>query len=1021
MSSSGAEQGVRRGLGWHGTARARRILLVLALLAASVAPCAAQFGQNKIAYDRFEWKMYPSPHFDVYHYGAESGFLQEVVSDAESAYLRISKELDHELKFRVPLVIYKTHAEFEQTNITMEELTEGILAFAEPIQNRMVIPIDQPPDELYTLIAHELTHIFQFSIFFEGYLGRALRSNPPLWITEGMASYLAQDETNLDRMVIRDAVVNNILPPIQDLRQLTFLTYRYGHAIYDFIEQEQGKEGLRNFIFEYRKVLLTGNVEKAIKEGLGYDVDEFNRRFNRYLRKKYFPVLLEKKAPEDYGKEIGIKKEGVPTFSPTPSPSGELVAVLAAPRRLDIDLMILSAEDGSVLRNLTRGWTNRYEYLVAEVFQGKRDLSWSPTGDQVAVFARKGNTRRLLVYNALTRKLLREIRLPGIAQCASPAFSPDGSRIAFEGNRDGVVDIFELELETGQIRNVTQDDYFDSNPWYAGDGKTLLYDRRIGKFWKVFTVDLSDPQRKSQLTFGPSSDIEPSYSRDGKTVYFSSDRGPYGVFNVYSLDLGTGEIRQYTDVVGGCFSPVEMAERDGSAQLVFATFFEGTFRLFRMPLKQPVASVPATEEVRSEPEIAPFEPPLELTVDAGRITPYRRRWNVEAPYVSVGVADDGTILSNAAVQFTDLLGDHRIQIVASSVSSFANTEVAYVNLKHRTRWGAWVYDYRDFFGAAGGGVFSFQQEQVQRTTGVTSFVQYPLSRYYRIEASLGFVDRSQAFLTQTEQSTPGGGSFVGPNFTRVADRFGLVGASITGDTTRWMDFGPFQGKRFTLGVNYGVNLGADGGGVIPDSLLEGNLLEYLLDFRAYKQLTRRSLLAFRLASLYSAGQRETYTSLGGINQLRGYSFRDFFGSRVAWSNLELRFPLVDQLRFPFGALRSIRGFVFLDVGAAWLKEGLWYDPELGAIRTNPVFGGNPIKFRAWDPEHHRLQDARGSYGFGFQFLFIGGLQFNWAWAQRLPYTRYVPIFDPATLNYNLVPENADTGGRRMEFYIVYDF
>jgi len=58
-----------------------------------------------------------------------------------------------------------------------------------------------------------------------------------------MASYLAKDEDSLDQMVIRDAVVNNILPPVQQLNQLSFLTYRYGHAIFDFIEQEHGRKG----------------------------------------------------------------------------------------------------------------------------------------------------------------------------------------------------------------------------------------------------------------------------------------------------------------------------------------------------------------------------------------------------------------------------------------------------------------------------------------------------------------------------------------------------------------------------------------------------------------------------------------------------------------------------------------------------------------------------------------------------------------------------------------------------------
>jgi hypothetical protein len=147
-----------------------------------------------------------------------------------------------------------------------------------------------------------------------------------------MASYFGQDEETLDLMVIRDAVVNNYIPPLQAFDSLSYLSYRFGHAVFDFIEQDYGKEGVRNFIYEYRKVLLTGNVEKAVKEAFGTDIDAFNRNFNRFLRKKYLPVLMEKKSPDDYGKEIGIHERGVFTFSPTISPSGELVAALSSPR-----------------------------------------------------------------------------------------------------------------------------------------------------------------------------------------------------------------------------------------------------------------------------------------------------------------------------------------------------------------------------------------------------------------------------------------------------------------------------------------------------------------------------------------------------------------------------------------------------------------------------------------------------------------------------------------------------------------
>jgi Tol biopolymer transport system component len=987
-------------------AAVRAATLAVALCALGARPAGAQaytyFGQNKIAYDDFRWKVYKAPHFDVYFYPESQPFLDDIVSDAESAYVRLSKELDHELRFRIPLVIYKTHGEFEETNITLEDLPEAVGAFAEPIQNRMVLPIDQPPDKLYKLISHELTHIFQYSLFFEGYIGRALRARIPTWLVEGMASYFAQDEDTLDRMVIRDAVVNNYIPPIQSLDFLSYLNYRYGHAVFDFIEKDYGKEGVRSFIYEYRKVLLTGNIEKAVKEAFGIDIETFNRNFNRYLRQKYFPVLLEKKSPDDYGKEVGIRQPGVFTFSPTLSPSGELIAALASPA-MDLDLVVLSAEDGKKVRNLTKGWTNKYRYLVTEAFSGRRDLSWSPAGDQIAVFVRKENARPLAIFDSMKGKLERIIRLPGIANCSSPAFSPDGKKVAFEGNKNGVVDIFELDLDTKAIRNLTQDDDFDGNPWYAADGATLLYNRRIGESWKIFSVDLTDATRKTQLTFGPSLDIQPSYSRDGKTVFFSSDRGGFGVFNIFALDLATGETRQYTDVVGGCFSPVEMAPRGGDPYLVVTAYFDGTFRIYRMPVGQAEAKAAAETAATGAAEAQPFEPPLRLKADAQDAKKYKLKWDLEAPSITVGVADDGTFLSNVGFQVADLLGDHRMYLQFYSVASFSNFIVTYTNLKHRTRWGATLFDLRDYYLSSDG--FNVNRQQVQRNTGAQFFIQYPFNRYYRFDFAVGATNNSQDLFTGYTLSGQ-------PTFATVNDKFLLFQPSVVCDTTRYQSFGPFQGKRFEIGATYALNLG---------SSYPGNVLQYNVDFRAYKQLTRRSLIAFRAVGIFNQGSRQIYYGVGGLNSLRGYDFRTLYGSNVSGANIELRFPFVDELRFPIGPIRNIRGFLFMDLGTAWLPNSAFYDPDTFNIRVRQVAPGvtETIPFSFWDSANNRLQDLRGSYGAGFQFFFLGGLQFNWVWAKRLPYTTYP--YNPATGLSDPVPVSATLRGFQSEFYIAFDW
>ena len=975
------------------------VMLALALAAAASSPASGQidhyFGQNKIAYDKFRWKVYKAPHFDVYYYPESEPFLDDIVSYAESAYVRLSQQLDHELRFRIPMIIYKTHGEFEETNITLEEVPEAVGAFAEPIQNRMVLPIDQPPDKLYELIAHELTHIFQYSLFFEGYLGRALRARIPTWLVEGMASYYGQDEESLDRMVIRDAVVNNYIPPIQQLDQLSYLNYRFGHAIFDFIEQEYGKEGVHNFVYEYRKVLLTGNIEKAVKEAFGVDIEAFNRNFNRFLRKRYLPVLMEKKSPDDYGREIGINTPGVFTFSPTLSPSGELVAALASPK-MDLDLVVLSAEDGTKVKNLTKGWSNKYRYLVAEAFSGRRDLSWSPTGDQIAVFVRKENTRRLAIYDSLHGKLERIITLPGIAQGASPAFSPDGKRVAFEGNRNGVVDIFEIDLQTKSIRNLTDDDDYDANPWYAADGTSLIYNRRIGSTWKIFSVDLTDPTRKTQLTFGASTDIQPSYSRDGKTVFFSSDRGGYGVFNIFALDLASGETRQYTDVVGGCFAPVEMAPRDGEAYLVVTAYFDGTFRLYRMPLRQAESSAAAETMVPGSAEAEPFEPPLKLKADVATAKRYKTKWDLEAPSISVGVTDDGTFLSNVVLQFADLLGDHRIGLQYYSVSDFSNFVVAYSNLKHRTRWGATLFDLRDYYLSSDG--FGLDREQTQRSTGVEFSVQYPFNRYYRIDGSITAIDGSQDLFLGYDLTGV-------PQFQTAHDRF-LV--------RRTLDRGRYHAIPIVRAV-------------------PGEAIRVRGELRAAPErrfprerprvppgLPRVQAAHPPLADRVPSARRLERRRPSDLLRDRRDSTR--FGATTSGrstartspaANVELRFPFVDELLFPIGPIRNIRGFVFLDLGTASLPDGSFYDPD--ALRRAAV---DPVRL-VGQPERS-TPGLAGLLRRGIPVLFPGraAVQLGVGEALVLHALRGRSL-DPSV--FDLIPVKADGGGTRSEFYITFDW
>ncbi|HKA38072.1 MAG TPA: hypothetical protein VKH43_14700, partial [Thermoanaerobaculia bacterium] len=173
--------------------------LFLLVPSAVFAQYTSAFEQNKIAYDVFNWKTYRSTHFTIYFYESERVSLQKVASYAESAYDDISRQLNFQIPKPINLIYYATHSDFEQTNTLLNFIPEGVGAFALPSRNRMVLPVDLPDEKLQQLIAHELTHVFQFEILFGGNYLRAATTSAPQWFLEGMASYYGNDEDNKDR------------------------------------------------------------------------------------------------------------------------------------------------------------------------------------------------------------------------------------------------------------------------------------------------------------------------------------------------------------------------------------------------------------------------------------------------------------------------------------------------------------------------------------------------------------------------------------------------------------------------------------------------------------------------------------------------------------------------------------------------------------------------------------------------------------------------------------------------------
>ncbi len=106
------------------------VLLSVAVALGAIAPSdlSAQFfsfGQNKIQYRKLDWRILRGPHVDLYYYPAEAELAPAALAYAEASYDTLAVQFGHDVAERVPLIVYASHTDFEQTNILPVHASRG--------------------------------------------------------------------------------------------------------------------------------------------------------------------------------------------------------------------------------------------------------------------------------------------------------------------------------------------------------------------------------------------------------------------------------------------------------------------------------------------------------------------------------------------------------------------------------------------------------------------------------------------------------------------------------------------------------------------------------------------------------------------------------------------------------------------------------------------------------------------------------------------------------------------------------
>ena len=998
------------------------VVLAAALLTAGLAEAqVGQFGRNKPTFEMVDWNYVQTPHFDIYYYEGMEEIARISTTIAEDAYDQISERFDYRLRNRVPIVIYRSHNAFTETHFGNP--TEGVAGFTEFLKNRVAIPFNGSyPDFRHTL-HHELTHAIMLDMFYgREILAGIQRSDVPLWFIEGLAEYSSTPWTSESDMWMRDAVMNDYL-------QLNgYFAYKGGQSIMYYIAEVYGPDKVTQMLHRLRS---HGRFASTMQAVLGVELEEFGERWQKDLKRVYWPEIVDRQEAEEIGQALTDHTEDRSYFnrSPSFSPFGDKIAYLTG-RDDYTSIYVMSAIDGKVLwRVVTGEQSGAYE----EMHWLRASVTWSPDAQRLAFAAKAAEGDRLYIVDARSgdRRQQFNLDMDGIF---SPDWSPDGTRIAFVGVDNGKADLYVLDIASGEVTRLTSDRFNDADPKWSPDGRYLAFasDREPGLdenahqlLYQTLDIYLIDVQTHElrRLTSNEAEDAAPTWGPDGRLA-FVSDRN--GIFNLYVGTVAEGDstiestIRPLTDILTGAFAPTW---NRGGDKIAFSGFNKGGWDIYvvRDPLSKlqdhtprparflaegmlsysgthrrvqsdstadstatvqaaPAASAPG---VSFGPRMEPYGSPMLDLVRVTRTDSVRGGFVPRRYHSRLQVDDYGGVANYSTVggvggalyiSASDLMAYHNVLFTASLYRDLRDSDygLLYQYLRRRTDYAIYLAQQRTWYpfsSYSGSGLL----ERKQLYLG--TFASRPTSRFRRFEMGVELVRSSESVLYDYTAS-----SDVISDQTYSTEA-ALVSAAFVHDNTLWGGFGPARGSRWRTTFI-----------TAPPTLNTAPFGMLIADYRRYIEAGQNAALALRVSggiSFAKDGEAPLFY-VGGVPYWINYGYSSVTSTTLTNNSFS-------QMIYPFrgGGYYELRGRKYAIFNAEYRFPLVYFLATGGPVTMVFQNVGGVVFFdlaKVWDdptqPASPNLEQHEtgplGGYGYGLR-LYLGMmvLKLDVAWKTDL--------------------------------------
>lgn len=552
-------------------------------------PSQEQFGKNRIQYRTFDWKIFKTSNFEVYHYQGGIGLAKLTAQFAESEFDRITEVLGYTPYNRIKIFLYNSPGELQQSNMglaTFGDLDDQELDLA---QSRVEIAFTGDQISFRKKLVTEVSRLFVYDMLYGGNLKDALQSSLlltlPEWFMSGIAAYIAEGATPELTDYMRDISLRRQIkkPALLYGKDATLV----GQSIWNYIAERYGKDNISN-ILNLTRIIRTEQTSitstlgipsytRFLKEWRDYYINLNSQVSAGYVEPtpswRYLPS-----ASNDIGSNASIKL----------SPDKRWIAVSELHKsRYKVTVFNLVTGKKIIIRQGNVQMDNLGETKVLPL------LSWTKY-NTLAMVVEENNRHNLFIYDKLDTKrpvirMKRVIR--GLDQIVDMDISDDGTMLAVSADMGGSNDLYLVNVSRANLIPLTNDLYDDLSPRFvAGSSRRVIFtsnrsDDSLGVDkgnYKSLTASVGlfehdgSPRAATvtPLLDSLGSAIAAVYADDEKILFLSNHKG---IRNLYKYDRFSRSVSQLTNYLFSIQSADVATE--GIGGIVYSRIKEGVLEM----------------------------------------------------------------------------------------------------------------------------------------------------------------------------------------------------------------------------------------------------------------------------------------------------------------------------------------------------------------------------------------------------------------------------------------------------------